>query len=45
MAKFYGVIGYVVNEETVPGVWEEVVKERPYSGDILKNNRWQQTLI
>lgn len=44
MAKFHGVIGYVVNEETVPGVWEEVVKERPYSGDILKNtNRWQQT--
>ena len=44
MAKFYGVVGYVVNEETVPGVWEEVVTKRPYSGDILKNtNRWQQT--
>lgn len=44
MAKFYGVIGYVENKETAPGVWEEVVTERTYSGDILKNTkRWQQT--
>lgn len=44
MAKFYGDIGYVVNAETVPGVWEEQVTVRKYSGDILKNtNRWQNT--
>lgn len=44
MAKFYGNIGYVTTKETVPGVWDEVVTERPYSGDMLKNtNRWQQT--
>ena len=35
MARFYGEIGYGVTEETVPGVWEEKVTERPYYGDIL----------
>ena len=44
MAKFYGTIGYVVTDETVPGVWEEVVTERSYYGDVIKNtSRWQQT--
>lgn len=44
MAKFYGAIGYVHTEESVPGVWEEVVTERSYYGDVIKNHsRWQQT--
>lgn len=43
MAKFYGVIGYMVTEETVPGVWEEVVTERNYSGDVLKNTKRYQS--
>lgn len=43
MAKFYGRIGYSTNEETAPGIWEEVIIERNYSGDILKNtSRWQE---
>ena len=25
MAKFYGVIGYAVTEETKPGVWTEKI--------------------
>lgn len=37
MAKFHGVIGYVRTEETSPGVWEEVVTEKPCKGDILRN--------
>lgn len=39
MAKFYGAIGYVEFAETVPGVYDEVVTERNYYGDILSNNR------
>lgn len=42
MAKFYGPIGYVETVETRPGVWEEQITERNYSGDILKiSKRWQ----
>ena len=37
MAKFYGAIGYVTTVETRPGVWEEQVTERNYSGDLLQN--------
>ena len=39
MAKFYGVIGYAKTVETVPGVWEEQLIERPYCGDLLNNTR------
>ena len=37
MAKFYGAIGYAEQVETKPGVWQEKIKERYYSGDILKH--------
>lgn len=41
MAKFYGTIGYVDVVETRPGVYEERVTERVYSGDVLrKSSRW-----
>ena len=44
MAKFYGVIGYAIQGETSPGVWEDEVIERKYRGDVLQNqNRWQTT--
>lgn len=36
MAKYYGVIGYMTTEETSPGVWTEVITERPYTGDITR---------
>jgi hypothetical protein len=41
MAKFFGRIGYGVSQETEPGsgVWEDVITERKYYGDILKNIR------
>lgn len=39
MAKFYGKIGYGVPVETVPGVWEDVIIERNYYGDVLRNTR------
>ena len=42
MGKFYGAIGYAVTSETTPGVWEEVITEYNYSGDVIRNTRrWQ----
>ena len=44
MAKFYGKIGYAETTETTPGVWEEVITERDYYGDVIKlTRRWQST--
>lgn len=42
MAKFYGIIGYGETQETQPGVWEEVITERKYFGDVLQfGRRWE----
>lgn len=43
MAKFYGKIGYAETTETAPGVWTEVITERNYSGEVLKNTRRWRT--
>ena len=37
MGRFYGQIGFLITEETVPGVWTEKIDERPYYGDVLKH--------
>lgn len=37
--KYYGSIGYAETIETSPGVWEEQIIERNYTGDILRNTR------
>jgi hypothetical protein len=39
MARFYGVIGFGESTETAPGVWEDVITELPYYGDVIKNTR------
>ena len=39
MAKFYGLIGFGESVETAPGVWEDRITERPYSGDVIRNTR------
>lgn len=39
MAKYYGNIGFAIQEETRPGVWEDVIEKRPYKGDILHIGR------
>lgn len=43
MAKWAGVIGFGETVETAPGVWEDVVTERKYRGDLLRFNRRAQT--
>ena len=42
MAKWFGKIGYVVTEETEPGIWEEDVTEREYFGDMTSDRRKRQ---
>ena len=43
MAKYYGAIGFATNIETSPGVWEDQITERIYSGDLIRNTRRLQT--
>lgn len=43
MAKFYGPIGFAETKETKPGVHEELVVERKYFGDLLRNTRRLQS--
>lgn len=41
MAKFFGPIGYAIPTETRPGMWEDLIEERNYYGDIVRNtSRW-----
>ena len=42
MAKFYGSVGYAEYVETAPDVHREVITEREYIGDVLRNTRrWE----
>lgn len=44
MAKFFGVIGYIDTTEVRPGVWEEqIIAERGYYGDLIRNTRRLQS--
>lgn len=39
MAKYYGIIGFATQVETEPGIWKDVIEERPYKGDVIRNGR------
>jgi hypothetical protein len=43
VAKFYGKIGYGESVETAPGVYEDVITEFNYYGDVIRNTRQLQT--
>lgn len=43
MAKFAGAVGYTSSEETAPGVWEDVITERNYYGEIIRSSRRLET--
>lgn len=43
MAKFFGKIGYAEMVEISPGIWDEKITEREYSGDLLRNTRRLQS--
>jgi hypothetical protein len=42
MAKFYGEIGYGATEQKSPGVWDDVITEHTYRGDVIRNSRGLQ---
>lgn len=35
--RFYGEVGYGESTETAPGVWEDVIIEKSYRGDVIRN--------
>lgn len=39
MAKYYGAVGYGETTETSPGVWDDIIVERKYYGDVIRNTR------
>lgn len=44
MSKFRGKIGFVKDVEVTPGVWEPVVTEKTYRGDVIRlDRRWDKT--
>lgn len=43
MAKWFGLIGYAVSEETAPGIWTDNIVEREYYGDLNRITRRLQT--
>lgn len=43
MAKWYGKIGYAKTVETSPGIWEEVITEKSYYGEVIRNTRRLQS--
>lgn len=39
MAKYFGKIGFATLTEIKPGVWKEIITEREYYGDVIRNTR------
>lgn len=39
MARFRGKVGYATTVEISPGVWDETIVERVYSGEVIRNAR------
>lgn len=42
MAKFFDVVGYGESVEIRPGVYEDVIVEKSYYGDVIRNSRLLQ---
>lgn len=39
MPKFYGVVGFGESVEKAAGVWVDVITERKYFGDVIRDTR------
>lgn len=39
MARFFGPVGFGSTVEVRPGVWEDVITEIEYFGDVIRNTR------
>lgn len=36
MTRYFGKVGYGTSVETKPGIWEDVIVEKTYSGDVFR---------
>jgi len=36
--RFSGAVGYASSEETAPGVWQDVITEKSYFGDVIRDS-------
>ena len=43
--RFYGPVGFATSTETSPGVHEDVITERNYYGDVIRNARTLQESV
>ena len=43
MAKFYGKVGFLRTEESAADVYSEVLTERLYKGDVIRNQKRYQS--
>lgn len=44
MSKFSGVIGFAISTEVRPSVWDDIILEKKYKGDLIRlGSRWQVT--
>ena len=39
MPRYFGKVGYGTSVETKPGIWEDVITEKSYFGDVVRNIR------
>jgi hypothetical protein len=37
--RFSGTVGYATSTETAPGVWTDVITEKQYFGDVIRDTR------
>jgi hypothetical protein len=37
--RFYGNIGFGLQTETAPGVWDDIITEKSYFGDVVRTTR------
>lgn len=44
MPKFAGMVGFGIQQEVEPDVWKEVLVERKYYGEILRNSNRNETV-
>lgn len=43
MTKFYGKVGYGINKEIRRGVYDDVIEEHKYYGDVIRDTRKTNT--
>lgn len=37
--RFSGTVGFAISTQTAPGVWRDVITEKQYFGDVIRNSR------